>query len=77
MYVQKCRRFSCAGKDHCEHYPWRPIQPADLKLPATTTVLINGQQKELGKYTRLYLPGDYPFLLGMTAFWDIRVPVGA
>lgn len=76
-YVEKCRRMGCLfeKKDHCEHYPWREIEPKDLKLPPDTPILINGRPARLGDYTSLRLPGNYSFLLGMTAFWEIRVPV--
>ena len=61
---------------------WRRLTAEDLgynggtKLPPGTPIRKNEIEGNttLGDYADLYLPGDYPFLLGMQAFWTIEVP---
>lgn len=36
-----------------------------LNLPPETPLRFNGKVSTLGPYQTLYLPGDYPFLIGM------------
>lgn len=54
------------------------LDPARTSLPPDTPVRINGRLSgtTLGEHLRLYLPGNYPFLLGMARGlgWEIAVP---
>jgi hypothetical protein len=82
----KCHQPYCTVPEGegCEHDPWRRLTAGDLDLPPDreartarleSPVRFNGHRvSTLGEYSNLYLPGGYPFLLGMQGFWTIEVP---
>jgi hypothetical protein len=75
----RCYYIGCEGWDEdtgCTHDPWRALTAEDLTtLPKDTPVRIRGEESgTIGDKLDLYLPGHYPFLLGMQAFWSIEVP---